>query len=624
MPIAFDFETFLFGPGNMAPKAVCLSIYPNRELHHAKGAEPRIVELFGGNDLLVGQNVAYDCQVICANWPHLIPTVFAKYDRNQITCTKIREQLIDTALGRFRGARGLDGEWVQRGYSLDDMASRYLKRRLDKDTWRLKYGELYDVPLDQWPEGARLYPLEDAVATYEVFQCQEQAGVALLVDQFNQTRYQFALALTSCYGLRTDPSRVEEFARLAEEDYTDLKKTLVAAGLVRPDVVNRKGVVVPGAADTKAAQAAMARACEAEGIQPVLTKGGQISLGADACDRVDDPIIQDYSEFQTARKVLSNDVEMLKGALQICHPRYDLTKTGRTTCAGPNIQALRKKAGIRDCFMPEEGNVYIQCDYPSLELYTRAEWCIRVLGSSSLAATLNAGMDAHLSVAAVMLGITYEEALRRKKDKDVKEARQAAKPINFGVPGGLGIARTCDYSKKQYGVDMTPEQAKTWIRDWKRAQPEVEPFFRLAAELTAETGTGGEISPFTGQITSGKKYSELCNERFQRLGADIAKMAMWYVARECFTGSMIGWHPVAFIHDEIICEGPAEDAARAAGLLAKLMKDAANVYLQNVPMHDEKDWPLKLEPLIMTCWAKEADPTYNEQGVLIPWEPTIK
>jgi NTP pyrophosphatase (non-canonical NTP hydrolase) len=661
--LSFDFETFLFGPGDRAPQAVCVTWARPAGILHAKDAEPTIAKWLASDELLVGQNVAYDTTVICANWPHLTHSVFAKYERDQILCTKIREQLIDTAMGRFRGEFGEDGEWVQKGYGLDDLSARYRGRRLEKDGWRMFYSEFADVPLSEWvtraqyvqakyktefealrqdpdhdkkrfrdleamifsvPEKVLSYPIEDAVATLEVFEAQEGCP-EFLTDQFRQTRYQFALALTSCWGLRTDPEKVEAFARAAEEDFHDLKQELVGAGLVRPDKVTKKGKVTPGAADTSKAKEAMLKACADAGLEPILTKGGATSLGAEACARVDDPLIQAYSEFQTARKVLSNDVEMLRDALQICHPQYDLAATGRTTCANPNIQALRKKAGIRDCFVPDEGNVFIQCDYPSLELFTRAEWCIRVLGSSALGVTLNEGKDAHLQVAAVMLEIPYEEALARKSEDLIKNARQAAKAINFGLPGGLGIAKLVKYAKSTYKVDLTEEQAKEYKKDWMRVQPEVKSYFDLAGDLcNNEAGLGGETSPFTGQVTSKKRYSELCNERFQRLGADIAKLAMWNVVKACYdepSGPLYGFHPVAFVHDEIICEGPSERAATAAAELARLMKVAANIYLTHVPMHDEKTWPLRLEPCIMTCWSKEAKPTYNDEGELIAWEP---
>ena len=54
-----------------------------------------------------------------------------------------------------------------------DLARRLLNRKLDKDTWRLRYGEFLDIPLDKWPEGAKTYPLIDAEVTYQIWEIQE-------------------------------------------------------------------------------------------------------------------------------------------------------------------------------------------------------------------------------------------------------------------------------------------------------------------------------------------------------------------------------------------------------------------------------------------------------------------
>jgi hypothetical protein len=74
---------------------------------------------------------------------------------------------------------------------------------------------------------------------------------------------------------------------------------------------------------------------------------------------------------------------------------------------------------------------------------------------------------------------------------------------------------------------------------------------------------------------------------------------------------------VAFVHDEIIAECP-DDATMpaAAAELGRLMKEGANMYLGKVPV--------RLEPLAMRMWSKSAEPTYGEDGRLIPWEPAVK
>ena len=103
-----DFETCLFRPGVMAPEAVCFTWQvPGEEpgIMHAEDlrALPTIRGWLEGTELLVGHNVVYDFAVMCARWPSLIPLVFKAYDDDRISCTKLRQQLLDIAAGEFRG-----------------------------------------------------------------------------------------------------------------------------------------------------------------------------------------------------------------------------------------------------------------------------------------------------------------------------------------------------------------------------------------------------------------------------------------------------------------------------------------------------------------------------------------
>ncbi|MEG7784113.1 hypothetical protein, partial [Listeria monocytogenes] len=59
---------------------------------------------------LVGQNIAYDAAVLCAEFPTLLPLWFTAYEQGRILDTKLREQLIDIAsVGRTKGGKGAYG-----------------------------------------------------------------------------------------------------------------------------------------------------------------------------------------------------------------------------------------------------------------------------------------------------------------------------------------------------------------------------------------------------------------------------------------------------------------------------------------------------------------------------------
>ena len=199
MVIAIDTETELIRPGCLAPPLVCVSycmsnggthsvnaayLMRRSEGHVAHQSEPllekALLSWFSDGDEIVGQNFAYDAAVLMARFPELTEPIFKAYDEGRIRDTKIREQLLDIADGRYRGYTDpKTGEWVKRGYSLEELAKRYLGRDLDKaNSWRLRYGELIRVPLQAWPQEAIDYARTDAEVTLAVYEAQEAERVA--------------------------------------------------------------------------------------------------------------------------------------------------------------------------------------------------------------------------------------------------------------------------------------------------------------------------------------------------------------------------------------------------------------------------------------------------------------
>lgn len=593
------------------------------------------------------------------------------------TDTMIRAQLLDIAGGCYRGRVGEKGVWIKHDYTLEAVAKRYAGLRLSKDAWRLSYAEFLGLPLAGWidrakevqeraraklseletiPHGGKsaeekalkkeieglremiasdpgqciVYPLDDARATLAVFQAQERHAT-YLKDQFRQARGHFALYLSSVWGIRTDPEAVEKLRAQVTEYFEKLEKELQVDGLVKPD----------GVRNTKAAKRLMIEVCKEAGLPIRRTEGHAASgkckdaegnplpdghedcyehvcLDSDACKATEDPRLLRYEEFSEAKKVLSNDVEMLlQGVLYPLHPRYGLAETGRTTCSKPNIQNLRRFPGIRECIVPRPGKVFAQCDFPQLELYTLAQCCVKWVGFSKLAEALNAGLDPHLAMAAQILGISYEEAARRIEDEDVDNARQTAKVANFGFPGGLGIDKLILFAKKTYKVELTREQALALKTTWFETWPEMQLYFaRINSKMV--DGFADVESLFTERFRGGATYCAACNSGFQGLGADCAKNSSWLIQRAAYNeleNALFNGRLVAFVHDEFIVEVDDTPAAHDAAVeLARLMVEGANEFLPDVPI------PLsKMKPLLMRRWSKKAKPVKDEEGRLVPW-----
>ena len=611
--IAFDTETCLFRPGVMAPELVCVtwqSPGTDARIRHANDVRPLLVDWLGDpNVLLVGANVAYDMAVIAAAFPELVPAIFAAYEADRVTDIQLRQKLLDIAAGCYRGRLGDGNKWIKYDYSLDAITRRLCGRSLEKDTWRLRYGEFRNVPLEQWPEGARTYPLEDARATLDTYLAQEPHAAEYLADQYRQARAAWWLHLASAWGLRTRAAGVAKLKAETEAAADLVRDRLIAAGLVRKD----------GSRDTKVAALYMQNACAAAGLPVRATDGGGVSLDSDACKATDDPTLKDYAKLSELGSVLNKDIPALEaGVTYPVHTRFDLAETGRTTSSKPNVQNWRRLPGIREAFTPRAGYVYAQADYNGLELRTLAQSCLKLVGRSALAEALNSGRDPHLALGAQILGISYQEAKENKKRADVDAARQTAKVANFGFPGGLGIEKLRLFAKKTYKVDLSEDRARQLKAQWLERWPEMVDYFRHVNEITDQNYGATIKHLFSGRIRGGASYTAACNSYFQGLGSDATKHAGFLISAACYTqprSPLFGSRIVNYVHDEFIVETrDLPTAHEAAHELARLMIAGASAFLPDVPP--------TTEPLLMRFWSKDAKPVFDSSGRLIPWSGT--
>ncbi len=615
------------------------------------------------NDLSTGANIAFDCAVVMRQWPELTPLVFDAYESDRVIDTIPVQKLIDIAHGELhRAPKPYKGS----NYSLQAMAFRHLDRVLDK-TIRENYGQLRDVPIDQWNEAERQYPVDDAVSNLEVHEIQQLGWPELLADQFRQSRHAFWLYLVGAWGIRTDPVRVHRFHEMLLDEQADHIRTLQAEGLIRQK--KEKGEL-KWVRDTKAAQARMAAVrpdCKLTDPSDRYPQG-QVCLDYEQCKDSGDDILLAYGEYSSVKKQLSSDIPaLLLGEL---HCRFDsLKETGRTGCSEPyNLQNPPRETGVRECFVPRPGTVFVDADYDGLESRAGAQACLELVGESTMADVLNAGEDLHLHMAAALLGIYYESAVARykshKKDKDdqeISDARQFAKIANFGLSGGMGAERFFEHAQKELkkvgakelanrliweGADYDDRGNKrsrrctaetcsaggdqvcvTRIREvWRERWFEWPRYFSMNGERCRDDN-GDPVSTTAEQLFSGRYrgrlgYTDLNNTYFQGLGADAAKAAGWRLTRACYDwtqGSVLyGSRIVNFVHDQFLVEAPISVAHECALEVGRIMVDEASPWFPDVPA--------TVTPCLATCWSKDATAVYDRpiedpNKRLIPWSP---
>jgi DNA polymerase I-like protein with 3'-5' exonuclease and polymerase domains len=137
------------------------------------------------------------------------------------------------------------------------------------------------------------------------------------------------------------------------------------------------------------------------------------------------------------------------------------------------------------------------------------------------------------------------------------------------------------------------------------------------SKISDECGFEGSFSAVqvrSGRVRGGVGYCDGANTYFQGLIADGARAATYQAVKAQYTRGdpLEGCRAVAFVHDELILEAPADRAPAAAARLSEIMVSAMRAYLP--------DLDVRATPHLMRRWYKDAEPVFSD-GVLVPWDP---
>lgn len=653
-----DTETGLIREALLAPALACISYSDGEYADIIHGNDPAAYRC--ARWLLEQEhttaNGPYDWAVLWAKFPELQELIWEGLFGNKYHDVQTRQKLMDIGAGCYRRVyRRLPGaeKVTLLRYSLSDLHARYYGVHMEKDEWRLRYGELTPYPLVEWPAGAITYAKYDAIVTSRIHKLQDVAaldqiknGVAKhnLWDESPQVRAHFALHLMACWGFKADKKQVEKVIGVIDDEQPPLARNLRAADLVRA-----KG----GKDAVRNEKLAKARMYAAVGDAGELTdtgykkvkagemtkdqalRAGYIKIDDEWCEVSKDPLLMDYNKFRQ-NQLLRSKLEHIRTAaiygLPVQTSFEVLMETGRTSSSENklirNSMALQnppRKGGMRECFIARDGMTLIAADFGQAELVSLSQVTYSAFGFSKMKDLLNARMDIHVDFAKDIMGhqqnrvVTYEEGYKLHKLKDAlfKELRNLAKGFNFGKPGGLGAASFQSFVRKVYGVEITFEESKQFGARWLRHFPEMKEYFRWMSQLMENGGGKADIQQFMSGRWRGKCfYTQGCNTLFQGLTADAAKAALVMVSYLCYSkksSPLYGCRPNLFVHDEILLEAPREQAAEAAKELERVMVEEYRKYTPDVL--------ITVDAHLMDRWSKDAEATFDERGKLIPWNP---
>jgi DNA polymerase I-like protein with 3'-5' exonuclease and polymerase domains len=647
MLVSFDTETYLANEGHDAPKIVCGSFM-------VQGSTPTILprtytldtirELLRDKSYTIcGANIAYDFFACAADDLTLLPLIFRAYDEGRVIDVLLGSVLHLIGVGCLRDDGLYDPRTNKKFLKPDGkIASRMslatttdlLTGRKDakaNDYWRLRYAILERVPMTQWPEEAIQYCKDDAKNTLDCAVALQSGAYLNQHNQGAQAKAAWAMFLASQWGLRTDANKIkqieiEEQAKLAE----------AIAPYIESKWCNREGNT-----NTKAIQAAVSKAYNDK--PPTTAKGG-VATDRDTLRESGDERLEDFAKLSGYKKILGTYIGALTEGTRkpIVSRENVLLASGRASYAGV-VQLLPRDGAVRECFVARHGTVFCSVDYSALELATLAQCMFRLLGHNAMERAINAKQDLHSVFAASMMGVSYQEFTRRLEAKDpiAKAYRQAAKPCNFGFPGGMGVTtfvianrkvgvrfckvlddRVCGVEKvtEWEGKAINPtckkclELAHDLREAWFKAWPEIQDYFDF---VKRRLSTDRKIEQFVSKrIRAGLSFNAASNTLFQGLAADGAKHALYNLSKACYldtTNPLFNSRPVLFIHDEIICEIPEENQHDAAFEQARIMVASMRQFVPDVL--------IQAKPALMRRWYKAAEDVYDNEGRLVAWEP---
>jgi DNA polymerase-1 len=255
----------------------------------------------------------------------------------------------------------------------------------------------------------------------------------------------------------------------------------------------------------------------------------------------------------------------------------------------PNAQNLPNDGPYRSFFVAPAGRVFVDMDYSQIEVRIIA----KMLAEKSLLGLFERGADVYRSTAAGLIGI--------KEERVTKEQRQLAKALVLGMLYGLSAFGLPQYAFKNYGIKMTPGQAKEYVEAFYTLYPKIKTYHEDTQTGLVEYGTIDRRTA-TGRLRAGiTNRNEAINAPVQGLAADGLKAAMALVYRRLrkFNGTAF---IIASIHDELLVECDEADGEE----VAKIVKEAMLEAMDGIVNAEGDPVPIEVSGGVTKVWTKDS------------------
>ena len=627
--IGFDIETLGFDP--YKDKIVCIQ-FGNAENQFVIDTNTIDIQAFKSileTKELIGHNLKFDIRFLMHN--RIIPS-----------------KIFDTFITEKTLYLGVDSHKC----SLADCVDRYCGAYMDK-TQRLNITGKFNPDFIKY-SGKDVEHLHAVRAKQEELIKDRQCETSIELDN----RFVIVLSYIEYCGMKLDVNkwlkRLGKIKNEAEELRVKLDSYIIDNGYEK--FIDRQGNLFSPGLHTSinwnsAAQVILLfemMGVDVEVVDKGVTK--KTTEASQLAKQIDKfPILETYVRYKECQKNIGtygeNWIRLINPVSGRIHTSYkQLMNTGRLSSGGrnkatgeayPNFQNIPSDEETRSCFVAEEGNTLIGCDYTGQEQIVLVNKC---LDSNLLEFYRKDLGDMHSFVASKMYpeldGMPLDDIKKKHKDK-----RQAAKVAGFAINyggSGKGIADQ---------LNLSLVQGQHIYDSYFKAFPGLKSYFDKAKKFGLQNGYV-LISEVTGKKSyvdnydwymeqkekidnntfwdSYKKHKANNTPTFRELKkvvqaysmkkGDIERMSLNYPIQGESSeitklSCILFWHEylvpnkllftvrfVNTIHDENLIECPLSLADECAKALQQAMEKAGTKFCKTIP--------LKADPCVAPYWKK--------------------
>lgn len=531
--------------------------------------------------------------------------------------------------------------------------------------WRLRFGQLEARKLTDWPDEPVRYAIDDTVWDSRVGRKIEERARAInywdpvfpwqVHEAPKRAFLDFCLTLRGAHGFRTDPVQIAKAKGPFLAGIEDLEKELEKIGLLSSP---RTSGEYKGRRKRETA-ALRLMVSEAYNGAPPMTEPQknrkstkpfvpQVQTGAEVLEKSGNEALVQFAKWDEKSRMCNQWFPIVEAG--VSHPVHTnigcILETGRTHSFKFNSQNPTKVYGYRQCFIPRPGYAIMSADYSAIELCALAQICLWWFGHSRLAQCLIDGRDPHCLTGAYILDEDYDTFMQKYKYEKTflkpsdhrphVDARQIAKALNFGLPGGLGAERFVNYAKDTWDVllvELSPgviDFEKSVIRAKKLKKIFLGIYPEIRLYMNKISGMIPDFDPKVFQAVQfvsnrkrgGTGYTDGCNGYYQALAADGGTDAViqldierYFMPPQGVPSPLYGSRGLTWIHDEDLSEVPLDRVHPIGKRVQEVMLGNMQNYIRDVPV--------ECKPAAALCWDKDMEEVFDDNGELTLWYPGV-